>query len=253
MSVVRKDWEHWHAQCALALTPPESRERITRFLQALFRARIRKLGLSQWLATRDDGPELAAQCFETWCMLHPRRDGKHYKDWLLQRGDRGTGALQSGVCLLMRRVVQEWCRRERPGSPGLPVNLDLMTSLPSAEILLEGHLLPADEAIFQEWLADWVERTRSHLSPVSAEILRLRHGGVGFHHPEMKQKTGLSRSRCYGIFHELLTQIHAEIQQFFPDESVTVRAELCCSALERLQSEIFLQKKQDKPTFPKCM
>lgn len=253
MSVVRKDWEHWHAQCALALTPPESRERITRFLHALFRTRVRKLGLSQWLVPRDVSPEWAAQCFETWCMLHPRRDGKHYKDWLLHRGDRGTGALQSGVCLLMRKVVQEWCRRELPRAAELPLQLDLMTSLPSAEILLDDHLLPADATLFQEWLAEWVERTRRHLPPVTAEILYLRHGGIGFHHPEMKQKTGLSRSRCYAIFHELLAQIQAEIQHQFPDESLTVRAELCCSALERLQSEIFLQKKQDKPTFPKCM
>jgi hypothetical protein len=248
-----EDWHAWHEACSLALVSDPVRAALTGFLGRRFAGAVRRLG-NGGLAHRVPGDADCAHWFESWCCLHRRREGKHYKDWLMARGDRSRGAVESGVSLLLRKVVLEWVRMEFSRLPTLSLEAPLTDG--TCGLSLE-ELLPDPEASepgFEEvrWVrehtAGWVaEMTRSERAAVAA-----RSQGRSFVDPEVLRAAGVGKSALHNHFRAWLLARAEEVKARFPDLTPGEGTSLALTILERCAGEIFLTFSEEEPNAAGC-
>lgn len=235
-------WRQWREACALGRTPPEARVALTRFLAARFHRLVRRGGLG---TPPDDST--CAHLFESWCALHARADGKRYKDWLLTRGDASLGAVESGVSLLMRKVVLEWGRSERDRIPSVSLETPLSGSDPGFTL---SDLLPGtmEDPRFEE--NEWTERVRprireemSHSQKVAAAA---RAAGLRFSDSRVRALAGVEKSTIYNHYREWVLHVGRRVRETFPHHAPEQGLQLTLHLLEAvsqdLLSEFFPEK-----------
>lgn len=235
------DWKAWQEACSLDRVPDAVRAALTGFLGRRFAGAVRRLG-NGGLSHRVPDDAACAQHFESWCCLHRRREGKHYKDWLLTRGDRGAGAVESGVSLLLRKVVLEWVRLEFDRIPTLSLEASLTAD--TGGLSLE-DLLPDPgewEAGFEE--RQWVEAQApgwvAALTPSERAAVAARAQDRSFVDPEVLLAAGVGKSALHNHFRAWLLARAGEVKARFPDLSPSEGAALTLHILETCARRIFL-------------
>jgi hypothetical protein len=111
-------WQTWYRICALAGCPDEVRAALTGFSHSRFMTYLRRLGGGDVEPGSAVEPARAWHLFESHLQLKATRQGKRYKDWLFARLDASADAparvIEGGASLIVRSVVREYVRDERP-------------------------------------------------------------------------------------------------------------------------------------------
>lgn len=244
-------WESWRAACALDLTAAEQRQLLVSFLARRFHAGVEKAGagISHSLVPGDAD---CARLFESWCALHTRRDGKAYKRWLFARGDRSPGAVESGVCLLMRKVVREWLRREAPRNreislqqPLTPEGLTLADLLPGSAA---DHAGPGEA----EWRKAFLAELKPELTQAQRVALKARHAGIALRDPKVLAAAGLGRTALNACYRDLVLRIAARVRRDFDGASPDEATGICLRCLEELAAEKNPEVFADKTRLAGC-
>ena len=233
-----EQWVQWREACALDRTPPDTREVLVSFLARRFLSALRKLNMPG-LSPRLPGDRDRAHLFESWCALHQRADGKRYKDWLLTRGDRSLGAVESGVTLLLRKVALEWVRCEFDREPSL--SLDAPVARNARGESLE-ELLPAPAAPLtfeeREWLQREIPRLLAEMNPVQRAAFAARAAGLPFSHPRVRTLSGAGKTALYHHHREAVLRVGTRVRDAFPEMDPARGLELTLRALESIASDI---------------
>ena len=209
-------WHSWREACAFGLIDAEERDRLHQVVGERFRSRVKRLNAHGAGLPPLENRE-CAHLFESWCALHQRRDGKRYKDWLLNRGRRDLDTLQSGVMLLVRNVVREWVREFH--SPKAELSLDQPLNGVSGLTLRE--LLPEERAAERSaeesrWMRDRVRVLIEKASAVERAVLRIRAERRVFSHPQVKEDTGFGKTALHNHHRALLERLAGEVGEHFP-------------------------------------
>lgn len=234
------DWRAWHAACALGLTPEGSRGVLEGFLGRRFGGMVRRMG-SGGLSHRVPGDAACASLFETWCCLHRRREGKRYKDWLMARGDGSLGAVESGVMLLLRKVVLEWVRMEFPRGMGLSLEAELGAGgVTLEELLPEGTV--AAEVRFEEegWVRERVPGWVAAMTRAERAAVAARREGRSFVDAGVLRAAGVGKTALHKHFRGWVTERAAEVRSRFGEMPAAEGTALVLRILELCGNEIFL-------------
>lgn len=239
--VTLANWQAWHEACALALTPDAARAGLVGFLGRRFGGTVRKLGQGG-LAHRTPGDADCAHLFESWCCLHQREDGKRYKDWLMTRGDRSQGAVESGVMLLLRKVVLEWVRMEFSRQPTLSLEASLTPDtggMTLEDLLPEGE---GEEMSFEEtgWVRERAAGWVAAMTQVERVALAARQQERSFVDPEVLRMAGVGKSALHNHFRAWVRARAEEVKDRFPELSPSESTALVLLVLEECAKKIFL-------------
>lgn len=238
-------WHSWHRACAFDLLEEKERAWLKKVVGDRFRSRVRKL---KHCGIHLPSPEntVCAGCFETWCALHTRQDGKRYKDWLLNRGRRDLDTVQSGVMLLVRNVVREWIRDSQP----TVAELSLDQPLPEAGGLCLFELLPERIAAEHPVQKSWAESRAAHLmeeaEPLERAVLRVRGEGRVFSHPQVRADTGYGKTVMHESHRQLLEKVAGDVKDEFPDLNVEESSALVLDILDQASELILLKLSAEK-------
>ncbi|MCC5844769.1 MAG: hypothetical protein JJU05_11005 [Verrucomicrobia bacterium] len=251
--VTLEDWRAWHEACALDLAPEGVRCALTGFLGRRFAGAVRRLGQGG-LAHRTPGDKDCAHLFETWCCLHQRREGKRYKDWLMTRGDRSQGAVESGVSLLLRKVVLEWVRMEFNRQPVL--SLDASLTAETGGLTLEDLLPDPDEKelSFEErrWVNERVEGWVAAMTRVERVAVAARREDRSFVEPGVLRAAGVGKSALHNHFRAWIRSRAEDVKARFPDLPPSESTALALLILEECARKIFLTFSVEVPEAPGC-
>jgi len=209
------DWEAWRRACALDLTPEAARRELISFLARRFFSGVRKAAADMPL-NRVPEDAVCAALFESWCALNGRRDGKAYKAWLFARGDQSPDAVESGVSLLMRKVVREWLMMERPPAAERSLQEGLGRSGMTLEDLLPD---PADDFLLLDeagWRARRLGEIRRALKRPQRVALAARTRGLPFTHPAVIAAAGVRHAMLARHYRNLVLKLGDAIRQDFP-------------------------------------
>jgi len=142
--------------------------------------------------------------FETHLMVNSTRQGKRYKDWLLERstipGAEACEALTAGAVLVMRDAVREHLRREYEPDWMLSLNApaaDAAGETVSFEDLLPGGIDPSDEVATREFERLAAARAEEFFQEVGLReriIVLARELGLSLAHPEVERTAGCRKS-----------------------------------------------------------
>lgn len=208
-------WGLWRERCAFGLLGEEDRRGLEKVVGDRFRSRVKRLNAHGAGLPRPEDRD-CAHWFESWCALHPRKDGKRYKDWLLTRGRRDLDTIQSGVMLLVRNVVREWVRSFHTSS----MDLSLDEPLPEAHGLSLQELLPETKPERSPELTPWiqgqVEVLTAGADPVVKAVLMVRGQGRVFSHPQVREETGYAKTTLHEQHHRLLERLAGDLKASFP-------------------------------------
>jgi hypothetical protein len=236
-----KAWHSWREACAFGLLGEEERRWLRKIVGDRFRSRVKRLNAyGAELPMPQDA--VCAHLFESWCALHPRRDGKRYKDWLLTRGRRDLDTLQSGVMLLVRNVVREWVRDAQPDA--CEVSLDEPITEASGFTLLQ--LLPernnGREKDKEDWCRLHAMRVAEEADAVDSVALAVRREGKVFSHPQVKEETGFGKTTLHQRHRNLMETLAAQVKEDFPGMDAPAATGIVLDVLDQA-GEIILSKK----------
>lgn len=232
-------WREWREACALARIGETARAELTEFLGARFYSVARRLRRPEVLQRLPDAAGRAG-LFETWCALHPETAGKRYKDWLLTRGDQRLGAVESGVSLMMRKVVAEWVRMEFARHPALSLDAPLGGE---GDLSLE-QLLPAPrvqrvdaetQTRVREQLTAWV----AGLSSVRRVAICARAHGLVFSDPRVTRTAGVGKSALYEQYRQCLAELVEGLRVWAPELEASALQDLTLDVLHEAEKMIF--------------
>jgi len=238
-------WEAWRRACALDLTPEAPRRTLISFLARRFHGGVRRAaaGLPRG---RVPGDTACAGLFESWCALNDCRHGKAYKDWLFARGDQSIGAVESGVSLLMRRVVREWLRMERP----LTAQRSFQGKLGPAGLTLEDLLPdPADAFMLLDeaaWRARRLGEIRRDMNRAQRVALSARARGLPFTHPSVTAAAGVRHAMLAKHHRILLLRLGGLIRDDFPGIPAETALDLFRRCVDELAHELADELTDDK-------
>ncbi len=239
--VTLADWRAWHEACALDLVSEGVRVALSGFIGRRFAGTVRRLGRGG-LASRIPGDADCAHCFESWCCLHQRREGKRYKDWLMTRGDRSQGAVESGVSLLLRKVVLEWVRMEFNRLPAL--SLDASLTAETGGLTLEALIPDTHEMGVSDeerlWVKARAEGWVAAMTRVERVALAARRQNRSFVDPTVLGEAGVGKSALHNHFREWVRARADEVKARFPELPPSEAIALVLLILEECGQTIFL-------------
>jgi len=233
-------WRAWHEACAFGLIGEEERVGLQKVVGDRFRSRVKRLNaFGSGLPLMDDLG--SSHLFESWCALHQRRDGKHYKDWLMTRGRRDVETIQSGVMLLVRNVVREWVKE----SHVQVAEMSLDESIKEASGMTLGGLLPSEGQDRTEEQSLWIEqqgvRLKKNVGEAERAVLLLRAEGRTFSHPQVKQDTGFGKTKLHETHRELLMRMAEEVKADFPGIEAEEASGMVLDVLDLAGREILMK------------
>ena len=251
--VTLEDWRAWHEACALDRVSAAVRSVLTGFLGRRFAGAVRRLGRGG-LAHRVPGDTDCAHLFESWCCLHRRREGKHYKDWLMARGDRSLGAVESGVSLLLRKVVLEWVRMEFDRHPTLSLDAPVVdqTGRLSLEDLLPEPESSVPDAEAIRWACGQVPAWVAAMSRSEQAAVAARCQGRRFVDPEVLRAAGVGKSALHSHFQAWIRSRAEDVKAAFPEMTPAAGTALVLHVLEECGKCIFLTFSAEDPEARGC-
>lgn len=253
-------WRHWHEQCAIGKCSPHHAATLQQFGRSRFityinryASRIGHTGSDLHHADADHAWHL----FETYCQLSTSRNGKHYKDWLLQRAeDPGATswieAVESGASLLLRDAVRELLRNEHSaafmtslhrsvgGNPDTPYSLEEL--IPDTDD-------PADRVAEQELsnlAADIAHTCFPRFERRHRIALWARINEIPLSDPRLHKKTRCSKTMLYAAYQESVHLVFAEIHRKLPGEPPNIFSATATFALSHaakmIEANFFSEK-----------
>lgn len=251
--VTLDDWQAWHRACALDLVSAEVRGNLCKWIGMRFSGLVRRLGQGG-LAHRTPADADCAHLLETWCCLHRRQEGKRYKDWLMSRGDRSLGAVESGVSLLLRKVVTEWVRMEFTRVPTLSLEAGLGSA--TGGLTLEELLPGKQKSDLSQEERDWAlarsDALVAEMSRVEQAALAARRDSRSFVDPEVLRAAGVSKSGLHNHFRAWIRARADEVKAHFPELPPSEATALVLSLMEICAGKIFLSFSVETQTPPGC-
>lgn len=247
-------WQEWRAVCAAALCGPDTHDYLVGFANHRFQHLASRCDRAAqqpggWLRALP-GTE-ACQRFETHLAVHATRAGKCYKDWLFARtrhsADAPLDVIQGGATLILRAVVRDYLRHERPS----PRTLSLQAPLADAESaftiedLLADTSDPANDVALREY-----ERLASGLAEEVFEALNRRERvalaaktvGVALSHAAVAALTDCGKTALNRAYHMVLERLAATVRSRYPAEDNASQLTLTEKTLAKLKERILLWK-----------
>lgn len=253
-----EDWLQWKQLCALALCRPMTQSALRDLVGRRFRQYVAGYASGPGSGTALE-PRDAWHGFETYFQLHRTRQGKGYKEWLFARGPdpaadpaAALAAVESGVSLLLRNVVREHLRQERPswrclstqesalGPDGPGLTLDELLPGPSDTLAeVERREL---ERLGQALVADCLDQ----LSIRERIALLARELGLSCRHAGAQQAAGCDRTALAQAFPAALKKIARQVAGAHPGESRGFLAALTLQVFQAVREALFQWLRADK-------
>ncbi|MCC5848907.1 MAG: hypothetical protein JJU29_12530 [Verrucomicrobia bacterium] len=244
-------WQTWHRLCALGRMPETERQVLVEFMGNRFLTVVRRLDRPE-VMLRMPPPRDRAHAFEIWCALHERREGKRYKDWLLHRGDRKLGAIESGVSLLMRKVVREWVAVEFPRHPQLSLDAPLGDANFTMQSLLPAPSKDELPTEAREWLQREVPKLISEMMPLQRVCVSARAQGRVLSDPKVCAAANAGKTTLHKQYREWIHHLGETILDAFPDFSEDERLNFTLETLHQVEKAIFFDFSAEKPVSIGC-
>lgn len=198
-----RDWQTWYRVCALARCAESVRRELRAFAHERFLTYLRRLG-----GDLDPGacvdPDTAWHLFETHLQVKATREGKRYKDWLFARVEAGrddsAGVVAAGASLIVRSVVREYVRHERPQARMRSLDAPLSDAF-GHRLTLEDLLAGPDDtagAVHAREREAWAQRLGAEsfaaLDRRGRVVLTAKALGLRLTHPSVLRAAGAQKS-----------------------------------------------------------
>ncbi len=244
-------WQVWRQCCALGRMPDGERGVLIEFMGNRFLTVVRRMNRPEVLQ-RMPPPRDRAHAFEIWCALHERREGKRYKDWLLTRGDRQLGAVESGVSLLMRKVVREWVAVEFHRHPQLSLEAPLGDPDFNLKSLLPAparHELPSET---RDWQHNNLSGIVSGMTRLQRICVSARAQGRVLSDPRVCATANAGKTKLHKAYREWIQQLGESIRSAFPDLTEEESLHFTLETLHKVEKAIFFDFSAEKPLSIGC-
>ena len=241
-------WMEWKKTCALGLCEPDAQADLQAFVLARFRRYTSEYEPSSMTGGEYE-PRDAWHLFETYFQLSRGREGKCYKAWLFVRGSASSSgpaalqAIESGASLLLRDVVRERLRRERPHPQTQP--LDEPYSSKSGMLTVEdllpcsvdtaGEVEKRDLEALANQLADGM---LNDLTDRERMAMLAREQGISCAHPDMLKAAGCGKSALADAHPTALKKIAGRARKACPEESRDVLAALAVALFDAVRCRL---------------
>jgi hypothetical protein len=215
-------WQEWYRRCAADRCAEPVRVSLAAFAHSRFLTYLQRLGGGRIDRGAVESPACAWHLFESHLQLKSTRQGKRYKDWLFARLDGTSDAparvLEAGASLIVRSVVREHVRHERPAAGTVSLDAPLSDDL-GAAITLEA-LLPAPG----DTVVDVIRREGEALARTTAcaafsglarrtrVALAAKALGVSLAHPVVERAAGARKSALSDDYRRWLLALAEDVR-----------------------------------------
>jgi hypothetical protein len=245
-------WLAWKKACAADLCTAEQRSALQKFGTHRFCHFLARYASS---FTGHSGPVMkvaeardAWHLLESYCQINTTRQGKRYKDWLLNRQNDDSAmptwlaSVESGATLLMRDVVRDYLRSEHAASFMTSMQRPLAGETFTLEDLLPDAIEPADEISRREWAALARDQAMGFLPTLTkreAMVVWARGHEIALTDPRLQDWAGSRTSTLHKDHRDSVARLGRMVKKAYPEESPAVWTHIALLAWEEIGRQIF--------------
>jgi hypothetical protein len=243
-SPLLEHWQDWYRRCTLEGCSEAGRLSLAAFTHARFLTYLRRLDRGGLGHGAPESTDRTWHLFESHLQLKATRQGKRYKDWLFARLDGATDqpaeVVEAGASLIVRSVVREYLRDERPraGTASLdaPVVDDFGHPL-TLEDLLAGPADTAAEVMARE--SEALAR-RSAVDAFAALprrtriVLAAKALGVSLAHPSVERLARARKSALSDEYRRCVAELAEALRARYAGEYAGRMATLAAQTLHHM-------------------